>query len=129
MEIKLEDAEVVMEKTKCTHKEAKEALENSNGNVLDAIIYIEEGKVNKKSEKNDELKEKIKNAIKKGNVDKIQIKRNDEIILSIPVNVGMAAGILGVAAAPWAVIAGAIAAYGFDCKFEIIKDDGSSEEL
>ena len=129
MEAKLEDIEIVVEKTGCSHKEAKEALEKNENNIIDSIIYVEENKTNKKSEEKEALKDKIKNAIKKGNVNKIQIKRNNEIILSIPVNVGMAAGILGVAAAPWAVIAGAIAAYGLDCEFEIIKDDGSIEKL
>ena len=41
----------------------------------------------------------------------------------------MTAGIIGIAAAPWAVIAGAIAAYGFDCQFEIVKNDGTSQKL
>ena len=105
MEIKLEDIELIIEKTDCSHKEAKQALEKTNGSVIDAIIEIEENKPSKKSIETNELKEKIKKAIKKGNVDKIQIKRNDELILSIPVNVGMTAGIIVISAAPLAVIA------------------------
>ena len=37
----------------------------------------------------------------------------DEIILKVPVNVGIIGGLIGAAAAPWALIAGTIAAFGF----------------
>ena len=38
-------------------------------------------------------------------------------------------GIIGAAAAPWALIAGTIAAFGFGCKLEIVKKDGSTDEI
>ena len=39
-------------------------------------------------------------------------------------------GLVGLAAAPWWAILGAgAAAYGFDVKFEIVKDDGSSTDV
>lgn len=120
----MEDIEKIVEKTGCSYKEAKEAYEKSNNDVLDAIIYIEEHKSTSEG-KTGELKAKIIEAVKKGNVTKIVITHNGETVLNIPVNVG----IIGTIAAPWAVIAGAVAAYGFDCEFEIIKSDGTSEKL
>ena len=42
-------------------------------------------------------------------------------ILNLPVN----AGIIGTLVAPWGVIAGIIAAFGFKCKIELTKDDGT----
>lgn len=42
MEITLEKIELVRDRTGVTYKEAKEALEAANGNVVDAIIAIEE---------------------------------------------------------------------------------------
>ena len=42
MEITLEKIELVKDRTGVSYKEAKEALEFANGNVVDAIIYVEE---------------------------------------------------------------------------------------
>ena len=42
MEITLEMAERLKEKANVTHAQAKEALEYSGGNLLDALIYLEE---------------------------------------------------------------------------------------
>ena len=53
----------------------------------------------------------------------------DEIILKVPVNVGIIGGLIGAAAAPWALIAGTIAAFGFGCKLEIVKKDGTTDEI
>ena len=41
MEITLEKIELVKDRTGVTYKEAKEALEKVNGNVVDAIILLE----------------------------------------------------------------------------------------
>ena len=77
----------------------------------------------------DELIEKLKDLVKKGNVDRIVIRRNEDVLLTIPVNVGLVGSVIGLAAAPWAVIAAAVAAFGFNCKVEIVKKDGSKEEV
>lgn len=69
--------------------------------------------------------EKIKDVVRKGNVTKIIIKRNDDILVNIPLNVGIVGGLIGVAAAPWlTVAAAAVAAAGFNCKAELEKTDG-----
>ena len=57
------------------------------------------------------------------------MSRDGKTILSIPLNIGLVGGLIGIAAVPWAVIFGAIAAYGLDCRFEIVKDDGTTEEV
>ena len=52
------------------------------------------------------------------------------MLLTVPVNVGILGGLVGLAAAPfWSILAAAAAAYGFDCKFEVVKDDGSSTDV
>ena len=43
--------------------------------------------------------------------------------------VGIIGGLIGAAAAPWALIAGTIAAFGFGCKLEIVKKDGTTDEI
>ena len=124
MEITLEKIELVKDRTGVSYKEAKEALEAADGSVVDAIIAIEETvdvkKPNKANEVAGETMDKIKELVKKGNISKISVKKDDETIVNIPVNVG----IVGTIVAPWGVIAAAIAAFGFKCKIELTTDDG-----
>ena len=124
MEITLEKIELVKDRTGVSYKEAKEALEATDGSVVDAIIAIEETvdvkKPNKANEVAGETMDKIKELVKKGNISKISVKKDDETIVNIPVNVG----IVGTIVAPWGVIAAAIAAFGFKCKIELTTDDG-----
>lgn len=125
MEITLEKIELVKDRTGVTYKEAKEALENAEGNVVDAIIAIEETIDEKSSKKlgeqGEKLLAKMKEVVKKGNISKIQVSRDDETLINIPLNVG----ILGTVIAPWGMILGVVAAFGFKCKIEFVKDDGS----
>lgn len=125
MEITLEKIELVRDRTGVSYKEAKEALENNDGSVVDAIVSIEEtvdgGVTRATIAKKDALIDKIKEVVSKGNVSKIKVTRDDETVLNIPLN----AGILGAVVAPWGMIAGVVAAFGFKCKIEFIKDDGS----
>ena len=125
MEITLEKIELVKDRTGVSYKEAKEALEAANGSVVDAIIDIEDsigektkGKV---GESGHRMVEKIKEIVKKGNVSKIVIKKDDEIVLNLPINIG----IVGTAIAPVAMVLGVLTAFGTKCVIEIVKDDGS----
>jgi len=124
MEITLEKIELVKDRTGVSYKEAKEALEAADGSVVDAIIDIEESidikSKSKFAEQSAHIVDKVKDAIKKGNVAKIIIKKNDEVIMNLPLNVG----IVGTVLAPWAAVAGVIAAFGTKCVIELVKDDG-----
>ena len=124
MEITLEKIELVKDRTGVSYKEAKEALEAAEGSVVDAIIDIEESiDIRSKSkfvEQSAHIVDKVKEAIKKGNVAKIIVKKNDEVIMNLPVNVG----IVGTVLAPWAAVAGVVAAFGTKCVIELVKEDG-----
>lgn len=128
MEIRLEDVEKVMELAGVDYYTAKEALVKAEGNLDKALEDLAPTGTSVGDEVKD-LIEKLKAKVKEGNVDRIQIRKADEIILKVPVNVGIIGGIIGAAAAPWALIAGTIAAFGFGCKLEIIKKDGSTDEI
>lgn len=125
MEITLEKIELVKDRTGVSYKEAKDALEAADGSVVDAIIAIEETvdekPARKVNEAANETVDKIKELVKKGNISKITISRDGEVLLNLPLN----AGIVGAIVAPWGVIAGVIAAFGFKCKIELTKDDGT----
>ena len=68
--------------------------------------------------------DKIKELIQKGNVSKIVVRRKGEVLLSIPVNVGVVGAVIGITAAKWAVLAAVLGTVGFGCSVEIVKDDG-----
>ena len=52
MKQQLEQVEKLVEKTGVSYSEAKAALETANGDMLDALIYLEEqGKIKKQAEK------------------------------------------------------------------------------
>ncbi len=129
MEITLEKIELVKDRTGVSYKEAKDALEAAEGSVVDAIIAIEETvdekPAKKVNEAANETVDKIKEVVKKGNISKITIKKDDEILLNLPLN----AGIVGALVAPWGVIAGVIAAFGFKCQIELLKDDGTIVDI
>jgi len=124
MEITLEKIELVKDRTGVSYKEAKEALESSNGSVVDAIISIEESiDVKAKSkigEQSAMVVDKIKSAVRKGNVSKVIVRKGDEVMLNLPVSVS----IIGSVLAPWAAVAGIIAVFGTKCTIELVKDNG-----
>ena len=129
MEITLEKIELVKDRTGVSFKEAKEALEAADGSVVDAIIGIEESidlkSKSKMGEQSAQVVEKIKEAINKGNIAKIVVKRNDEVLLNLPVSIG----IIGTVLAPWAALVGTIAALGTKCTIELVKDNGEVVNL
>ena len=84
---------------------------------------------NERKQRVDEIVDQVKELVKKGNVARIMVKHNDNTILNIPLNVGIVGTVLGVAAAPWTLIATAIATLGFDCRIELEKTDGEIVEI
>lgn len=124
MEISLKKIELVKDRTGVSYKEAKEALIKANGSVVDAIIMLEdEIDIAPKTKAGDQalqLVEKIKALVKKGNISKIMIKRNNEVILNIPVNLG----IIGAVLIPWTMVISTIVALGAKCSIELVKVNG-----
>lgn len=129
MEITLEKIELVKDRTGVSYKEAKEALEAAEGSVVDAIIAIEESmdvkSKSKLGEQSSAIIDKVKEAIRKGNVAKIVVRKGDDVMLNLPVNVG----IVGTVLAPWAAVAGVVAVFGTKCTIELVKDDGEIVDI
>ena len=133
MEITLEKVDQVIERTGVTYAEAKSALEINNGDVLEAIIYIEnrkeadaEANSQIKSESFDELKSWLKELINKGNVTRIRISKDGKEIVDVPVNAGIAAGVIAIIIPPVLAFV-IIAAVVTQITIEITKADGSVE--
>lgn len=128
-EITLEKVDIIRERTGVSYAEAKEALEECDGNVVDALIYIENKKSNIKNDlyaTKDEFIAWIKDIIKKGNVNRIRIKKDDKVVTDIPVNAGVIAGIAALSWPPLMAL-GILSAVFTKVTVEIIKSDGSVE--
>ena len=135
--ITLEKVDAVIERTYVTYAEAKEALETCNGDVLEAIIYLED-KIKKdaneqmekysenKNETIAELKAWLKKIIEKGDVTRLKIKKDDKVLADVPVNAGIAAAVIAVIIPPILAF-GIIAAVATQITIEITKADGSVE--
>ena len=68
--------------------------------------------------------EKIKEIVKKGNVSRIVVCRKGQQVLNIPVSVGAVGAVVGLAAAKWVTLAAVLATIGLGCTVEVIKSDG-----
>lgn len=132
--ISLESVDQVIERTGANYSEAKEALEYSNGDVLDAIIYLE-GKLDNKDnsfdkavETIDEFKTWLKELIKKGNISRVKIKKDEKVVVDVPVNAGIAVAVIAVIM-PALLAFGVIAAVATKITIEITRTDGTVEVI
>ncbi|WP_315080173.1 DUF4342 domain-containing protein [uncultured Clostridium sp.] len=140
--ITLEKVDMIIERTGVSYAIAKQALEECNGDVLEALIYLEEAsndeenvdyniyddKEDKQNMTIEELKNFIKDLIHKGNITRIKIKKEDTELIDIPVNAGIAAGVIAVLIPP-ILVASVIAAVATKITIEITKKDGSVEVI
>ncbi|MBO8168839.1 MAG: DUF4342 domain-containing protein [Thermoanaerobacteraceae bacterium] len=116
-----------------SYKEAKEALDIADGDVVQAIIYLEEKQSQwdkKFEEQGGKIIRQVKEIIRKGNVTKVKIKKDGKTVAEIPANVGVV-GLVGILASPpLAILAGVgtVAAVANKYTLEIIRPDGTTEE-
>lgn len=135
-EITLEKVDQVIERTYATYAEAKEALEACDGDVVNALIYIEkkreeESKVEEevmeeKAESFEDIKKFLKDLIDKGNISRIRILKDEKVLTDMPVNAGIAAGAIAVIF-PSILALSVVAAIATKITIEITKADGSVE--
>ena len=120
-----------------TYKEAREALIKTDGNVLEAIIYIESGQKdtgfeNKKesirrfgeniSQESEKIRGQLADLFKKTTVVRIIVQKEGKVVLNIPLTVG----VLGIAAMPVLSLLGLSAAVL--SKYSVLITDETSGE-
>ena len=131
MEINLEKIELVKDRTGCTYAEAKEALEKTEGSVVDAIIAVEEtmnksyDAVDGGSLKDSPIFAKMKEIVDKGNVSRILITKDDKRIINFPVTAGVISAVLG----PGGASLGVIAAIGTQCDISFVDEKGNVVDI
>ena len=77
----------------------------------------------------EQLVEKVKELVNKGNVSRIVLKRNGETIVNLPLNAGIVGTIVGIAAGLWALLASALVTYSLDIRIELVKTDEEIVEV
>jgi hypothetical protein len=131
-DITLEKVDLIRERTGASYAESKEALEACDGNVVDALVYIESRKQtfsNNLYTSKDEFVNWVKEIVRKGNVTRIRIKRDEKVIADIPVNAGIAVtGLAALVMSPLLAIGVlTVTAVVTKLTIEITKDDGTVE--
>jgi hypothetical protein len=133
-EITLEKIDIIKERTGVSYTEAKEALEECDSDVVNALIYIEAKQkkypifnMEEMYTTKDELISWLKDTVKKGNVTRIKIKKDGTAVIDIPVNAGIAATIVGYYIMPALIGVGLLTAVLTKVTIEITKADGTVE--
>ena len=124
----LKKIDEILRRTNTDYSTAKEALDAADGDVLEAIIMIEnqqKGKTYGASGKGEQLMSQLKDVLAKGNATKLTIKKNNEVIVNLPIT----AGIIGAFIAPFLSAAGITAALLTQCTVEITQADGKIIDL
>lgn len=129
----LKKIDVLRERMGITYQEAKTALNEAQGDVVQALINLE--KQDKKWDarldaKGKQLVDYIREIFKKGNVTKVRLKKGDDVIVEIPATVG-AIGVGGALLSPPLAlmgVVGTVAAIINKYSLEIVRPDGQVEK-
>lgn len=133
-EISLEKIDTIRKRFGVSYADAKEALESCDGDVVEALVYIEQNKKHPKDEVFNSVQDFLKwlgTLIKKGNINRIKILKDDKKLIDVPVNAGVAAGVLAIIYPVLIAVigVGAVAAYVTNLTIEITKADGSVQVI
>lgn len=130
MSTRLEVIEMLRERAHVSYEEAREALERCNGDVVEALIYLER---NQKIRTESENKHKngysiirwIKGIIRKGNRTKLATVKNQRTTLRIPLTLLVLVTVI----APHLTVIAFLIALFTEHRFQIIKENGENMEL
>lgn len=117
----LEKVELIRNRMDVTYKEAKEALDRATGDVVSALIMLEEEK------KGTACIEALKTLCEKGAAAKIRLKKDKATLIEIPASAGVI-GALGMLVSGELAVLGAVGtvtALLNKCTLEISGDDNS----
>lgn len=122
MKITLEMVDEVINRTGVNYKAAKDALEKFDGDVLGAIVYLEELNQPKSGKKlnGQDVVEKLKTLVNEGMVSQILIEKNGKVVVDLPI----VAGAIGAVIFTIPTVAAIIAAIAMGCELKIVKKEG-----
>lgn len=132
MSASLEQIEMLRERANISYGEAKEVLEKCNNDVVEALVYLESQQKIKEPHTESMkshccstskgLFQSGKNLLKRGNEIKFVVKKADDTIVNVPLNLAI---LTTVVAAPVTVV-GVLAAFatGHQVRFNNLQGDG-----
>ncbi len=128
----ISNVDLIRSRMKVSYQEASGALEASGGDIVKALIYLE-NKQEKPPRKDyshaDEFANHLKGFIRRGQESKIKIKRHDRTVFEVPATVG-ALGLLGMLASSQLAVLGALSsvvAMSKDYKLELDRNHSKAE--
>lgn len=93
--ITLEQIDLLMERANVSYTEAKEALEQTNGDIVEALLYLEKNnKINIETSKNSSnkstaYKEKAKSFWQQLQATSVIMKKNERTFLNVPAGIAL----------------------------------------
>ncbi|MGB9885377.1 MAG: DUF4342 domain-containing protein [Moorellales bacterium] len=120
----LEKIEVLRNRLGVSYREAKQALDTHNGDLVAALIDLEQkqGRLSARLEAcGREMLDRARGWLSRSNLTRVRLKKGDETVLEFPATVGMAGVAAMLFSAPLAVAGalGAIAALANDYRLEV----------
>ncbi|WMJ79196.1 DUF4342 domain-containing protein [Clostridium sp. MB40-C1] len=87
MAVSLEQIELLKKRANISYEEAKETLEKFDGDIVEALIYLEKNKkINKNCSCESKFLRNLEKLIKRGNKTKVVVRKEDETVLKTSVN-------------------------------------------
>jgi len=118
MEISLEKIDLIRERTGLGYAEAKEALEEAAGDVIDALVMLEEELEDGMEELGEAMEQgvfaPVKKVISQGNRTRIRVSNHDGTLLEIPATLGIAGALIAPRATALGVMALLMAHYSLE---------------
>lgn len=116
--ITLEKIDVLRGRAGISYHRAFELLEATDGDVVRALIRLEEeprGWTERVTVSGGEVVSRVREILREGNVNRITIKRREKVLLDMPVTVGAVGAVL----MPYLAALGVIAALATRCTIEV----------
>ncbi len=135
MQDELKKIDLVRERMGISYREAREILEASGWDLVEALVKAEENKAkgwgNILYEAGEEIAGQVKTYFNKGNRTKIKLKRGEKTIVEFPATVGVLGIVAALASTELAVAAGigTVAAIAKKVSLEIEKPDGETKVI
>lgn len=126
-EITLEKIDIIRDRTGISYREAQEALERNQGNIISTLIDLENTKETSWTEefsvRSGEVIDKVKELIHEGNVTKVRVKHEGRTLVDIPVTLGT----IGAVVLPQLAALGVLVAVFKRCTIEVVRSEEPAE--
>ena len=132
MNVKLELIDELRKRANVNYEDAKNALEKCNGDIVEALIYLEkQNKTKGEDLAGKEFADGVKKAIDKGNKTKLLIKKDNHVVAALPITLIVLAVILfhHIPVVPILILIIVAMHYGYKFKFHKESDEKNTEKI